>query len=205
MTENKNGVGREAFRDAIKFQLSPKDLRRVMLAYKLSKYGHRGQTRDGGERYFEHPKEVALIIINELRILDPDVIISALLHDLQEDSFILDWEDLEDIFGSRVVLSVRALTKEEGKDYFSNLLAADADVLLVKLADRLHNLRTLRECSDAKKRKQIKETREKFSKIIQELKSRSYRAAWRASYMEKAIFDQCDEIEKTLGEQNTPA
>jgi len=195
-------IGRQQFEALIKHQLAPSDFKRVMRAYRLSKYGHRGQERDCGERYFEHPKAVALIAIQELGILRSDTIASALLHDLQEDSFIATWEDVEDFFGKRVVRWVRALTKEGDKDYFSNLLNSDPDVLLVKCCDRLHNLRTLKGCKKEKQLKQILETREKFSKVIAVLKKKLGRKdLWRAEYLEMQIFGECDKIERSLSKR----
>ena len=81
-------VGREEFEKLLRFKMSPDNLKLVMKAYRMSKYGHRGQKRDSGERYFEHPKTVALIIAGEFKIYDHEVISAALLHDDVEDSFI---------------------------------------------------------------------------------------------------------------------
>ncbi|MBI4992398.1 MAG: bifunctional (p)ppGpp synthetase/guanosine-3',5'-bis(diphosphate) 3'-pyrophosphohydrolase [Candidatus Harrisonbacteria bacterium] len=195
-------VGRQQFEALIKHRLAPSDFKKVMRAYRLAKYGHRGQARDCGGRYFEHPKAVALIVIQELGIFRSDTIASALLHDLQEDSFIATWEDVEDFFGKKVVRWVRALTKEGDKDYFSNLLSSDPDVLLVKCCDRLHNLRTLKGCKREKQLGQILETREKLSKVIAVLKKKLNRKElWHAEYLEIQIFGECDKIEKSLSKR----
>ncbi|MDE2001207.1 MAG: bifunctional (p)ppGpp synthetase/guanosine-3',5'-bis(diphosphate) 3'-pyrophosphohydrolase [Patescibacteria group bacterium] len=192
-------MGREEFENLIRFSMSPSEFRRVMRAYQLSKHGHKGQSRETGERYFEHPKAVAVILIKELRMLDPDMIITALLHDIQEDSFILTWEDIEDIFGKNIVLYVRAVTKEPGKAYLENLLRAPTPALFVKLADRLHNLRTLGGCRPEKKMKQITETREKYIRVMHELQQRLPRnERWRSSYLREKILRQCTEIEETV-------
>ena len=192
-------MGRTEFELLIKFSISPSDFRRVMRAYQLSKHGHKGQSRETGERYFEHPKAVAVVLITELRITDPDTVIAALLHDIQEDSFILTWEDIEDIFGKDIVRYVRAVTKEPGKDYLENLLRAPTSALFVKLADRLHNLRTLEACRPEKKLKQIKETREKYIQIMEELRRRlPQNELWRSSYLKEKIFSECDKLERTL-------
>ena len=199
MESEEETVGRKAFEDLIRFSIPPSELRRVMLAYQFAKHGHKGQTRETGERYFEHPKAVALILIRELKILDPDAIITALLHDIYEDTFILTWENIEDVFGKDIVRYVRALTKEPGKDYLAHLLRAPTPVLFVKLADRLHNLRTLGGCRPEKKAKQIKETREKYVDVMEELKRRlPQNELWRSSYLREQILDRCAEIEKTL-------
>ena len=100
---------------------------------------------------------------------------------------------------------VRAVTKEDGKDYFPVLLQQnDCGVFFIKLADRLHNLRTLSGCSDKKKKKQILETREKFPAVIKELKRRldvETESNWQIDYLEKQIFGLCDQIEKELQAQ----
>ncbi len=199
MGEAQEKVGREQFADLLRIRLTPSELRRVMRAYKLAKNGHKGQLREDGERYFEHPKAVALILVNELKLFDADTIIIALMHDLQEDAFILDWEDIEDIFGANVLRCVRAVTKEPNKDYLGNLLEAPTAALFVKLADRLHNLRTLGACRPEKQLKQVKETREKYVKLMDELRRRLPRnEAWRASHLKEQILGRCAEVEKQV-------
>ncbi len=200
METTKEKIGREEFEKLVKFSLSPSDFRKVMLAYRLSKYGHRNQMRETGERYFEHPKAVALILIQELKLQDrADIITTALLHDLQEDTFLLEWDDIEFIFGENVVRSVRALTKEEEKPYHEQLESAPADVLLVKLSDRLHNLRTLGGCTDKKKQKQLIETREKYIPLVDRLNSRlAIGDQWRAAYFKEQISKICDTLEMEL-------
>lgn len=199
MGENRDRIGREKFAELLEFRLTSSELRRVMRAYKLAKYGHKDQLREDGERYFEHPKAVALILIQELKLFDADTIIAALMHDLQEDSFILDWDDIEDLFGKDVSRYVRAVTKEPNKDYLGNLLEAPTPALFVKLADRLHNLRTLGACRPEKRLKQIKETREKYMAVAEELRRRlSRNEAWRAAYLKEKILNCCAELEKAL-------
>jgi len=199
MSEYQERFGREKFVELLEFRLTSSELRRVMRAYKLAKYGHKDQRREDGERYFEHPKAVALILIQELKLFDADTIIAALMHDLQEDSFILDWEDIEDLFGKDVARYVRAVTKEPKKNYLENLLEAPTPAIFVKLADRLHNLRTLSACRPEKQLKQIKETREKYVKLMDELRRRlPQNEAWRAAYLKEQILGRCTEVEKEI-------
>jgi GTP pyrophosphokinase len=199
MGENQDKIGREKFSELLEFRLTTSELRRVMLAYKLAKYGHKDQRREDGERYFEHPKAVALILIQELKLFDADTIIAALMHDLQEDSFILDWDDIEDLFGKDVARYVRAVTKEPNKNYLENLLEAPTPALFVKLADRLHNLRTLGACRREKQLKQIKETREKYMLLAEELRRRlPQNEIWRASHLKEQILRQCAKIEASI-------
>lgn len=196
MNSIREKIGRKQFEDSVKYIFAPSEFQKIMLAYKLSKYGHKGQLRDSGERYFEHPKAVALILVEELNVGNPDIVIAALLHDIKEDSFILDWLDIESIFGRRAVMIVRAVTKEPGKDYFKNLFRGDYDVLLVKICDRLHNLRTLGTCRPEKIKKQLKETREYYGALIDALKSKlAAKQKWQADYLSGEILKECAKLE----------
>lgn len=170
MTEE-NHFGRADYEELIKKHFIPSQVRLIMLSYRLSKHGHRGQMRDGGGRYFDHPREVSLILLRQ-GIYDHEVIITALLHDVMEDSFILTWEDLEFIFGSRVCALVKLVTKEPGLPkplYFPRLLGGPPEAWLIKLADRMHNLKTLGSCTREKQIKQIKETHEKYFPLCQHI------------------------------------
>lgn len=126
---------------------------------------HGDQTRESGDLYFEHPLEVARIVL-EMR-LDSASVITALLHDTVEDTE-LTLEEIEHHFGSEVsklVDGVTKLTKIEFQpdnirqaENFRKLLLAMSDdirVLLVKLADRLHNMRTIEHISSSEKRARI--------------------------------------------------
>ncbi len=171
MVEKSPTFGRTQFEELLNRNFIPSQARLIMMAYRFSKYGHRGQAREGGGRYFNHPREAALILL-ERSVFDHEVIIAALLHDVMEDSFILTWPDLEFIFGSRICAIVKLLTKEPGlpkEQYIPRLLGGMPEAMLVKLADRLHNLTTLNECSREKQIKQIKETREKIYKLCDKL------------------------------------
>ncbi len=136
----------------------------IEAAYFFCKYAHRGQEREDGHRYFDHPRAVAWLLFNELHIHDAEMIIMALLHDLVEDSFIMTEKRLEKNFGRTVALGVRNLSKNTVDDreyYWTRLLeVADWRELWVKLADRLHNLRTLDACNAEKQRRKLEETRE---------------------------------------------
>ena len=109
---------RETFFHRFKGCLRPEDFKNLEAAYQLAKYGHghHGQRRDSGERYFEHLRETALILVDELEVTDPDLVISALLHDILEDTFILDVQMIGKIFGPRVELTVKTVTKPKKDD-----------------------------------------------------------------------------------------
>ena len=157
----------------------------IDLAYDLSKEAHRPQTRDEGTRYFDHPRSVAIILIDELKIKDPNIIIAALLHDTVEDSPIFgnrklpmkEWQEttlfrLTRIFNKEVARIVIALTKVGGSAfkskheaeqyYIVNLKRTGPKAVLVKMADRLHNLRTIGQTTKEKQKRKIQETREVY-------------------------------------------
>jgi len=155
--------GYELFFAPLQIALNPNDYERVQFAYFASKYGHAGQFREGGGRYFDHPKGAGWIYVSELGGRDPHVIIIILLHDLSEDTYLLSPYRMGLNFGEEIALDVRALTKlSEGKEtieeYLARVIARGARAILAKLCDRLHNLRTLSACSEEKRKRQIKET-----------------------------------------------
>lgn len=141
----KKEIGRTEFLSLLKGKFKKENLIRIEDAYNLSKYGHRTQLRDQGGRYFEHPKSVALILIKELNIFDRDLIIMALLHDIIEDTYLLSQKAIDKLFGKRVTSGLDYLTKTKSKEIYVKKLGKcnDVGVLIVKFADRLHNLRTL--------------------------------------------------------------
>lgn len=148
-------VGRLEFFNRIASDMSADQIKDVERAYRLAKYGHRGKYRIGGSpRYFEHPKAVAWILIDELGIRDHEMIIVALVHDLVEDEFVVDLELVERIFGPWVAKALGLVSRKKGEDGDQKILeSGDWRVILIKLADNLHNLRTLHVCSaDMRKR-----------------------------------------------------
>ncbi len=145
-------------------------------AYVYSMKAHGDQTRASGEPYFSHPLAVATIL-TELRA-DPATVATALLHDVVEDTDVTI-ADIDEVFGAEVARLVDGVTKlsqiehrdEASKqaENFRKLVVAMADdvrVLLVKLADRLHNMRTLNFISNKEKRERIAlETMEIFAPL----------------------------------------
>lgn len=137
----------------------------IEAAYEYAKVMHEGQMRSSGEPYYTHPVEVASIL-TELK-MDPATIVTAILHDTLEDTA-ATYEDLEKKFSKEVADLVNGVSKltriesqtMEGKqaENFRKLLLAmseDIRVLLVKLADRLHNMRTIEGISKEEKRRRI--------------------------------------------------
>jgi (p)ppGpp synthase/HD superfamily hydrolase len=147
-------------------------------AYTLAKYVHRAQKRkeigaDGlPMRYFEHPRRVALILMDTVGILDPVILCAALLHDTVEDSEELPPAAIERYWGSEVAALVQILSKVPYEGYLDRLLRyGDWRALLIKSADRLDNLRSLRvgEVTVEFRDRQIEETRVKYMPLFERM------------------------------------
>ncbi len=151
----------------------------IKKAYDLSKKAHSNQFRGSGEEYFTHPLAVANYLVNMK--LDSSTIITALLHDVVEDSEIT-LDNIKDDFGDEISKLVDGVTKLSKLDLkfgiaqaenFRKLLLASSDdirVLIVKLADRLHNIRTINGIhNDVKKSKICYETLEIFAPLAERL------------------------------------
>ncbi len=148
-------------------------------AYLVAREGHKGQTRASGEPYINHPLNVAAILA-ELQ-LDDKTIAAAILHDVAEDT-IFTLEELEDMFGKEISLLIDGVTKIS-KIYFKTkeqqqieayrklilATAKDLRVILIKLADRLHNMRTLKFMEESKRKRIAKETLELFAPLANRL------------------------------------
>ncbi|MGV6807890.1 MAG: RelA/SpoT family protein [bacterium] len=169
--------------DALKYKLSSylseQQVRRVGLAYKFAEKRHRGQFRQSGEPYISHPIAVANILA-DMR-LDYESIMAALLHDVIEDTSAskrqLNWR-----FGTKVAELVDGVSKlteiefaskaEQQAENFQKMalaMANDIRVVLIKLADRLHNMRTLSVLRPDKRRRIARETLEIYAPIAQRL------------------------------------
>ena len=136
----------------IRNRMSDEDMARIKQAYEFAALAHTGQTRKSGAPYIVHPIAVSKIVAEELE-LDANTIIAAFLHDVVEDT---DYtvEDIRERFGDDVAFLVATVTKQKKQKYnhskqidnFHQMLASvhyDVRALLIKLADRLHNMRTL--------------------------------------------------------------
>lgn len=145
--------------------------KQIEKAYCIAKESFRGIERDGGERYFEHLRCVALIIMVHLRIRDTNVIIAALLHDIIEDIEGWTYDRVRDTFGEEVAILVWYVTKPKVVEFggdkrardrrcHENFLHAPRGSIIIKLADRLHNLLTLWETTEEKRTRKIQETQD---------------------------------------------
>jgi len=166
----KAAENRESFfrRIALIFPTLDPRYRLIERAYNDAKEAFRGVNREGGERYFEHIRAVALIVIDHLRVRDADVIMAALLHDIVEDRD--DWTvaRVQEAYGERVALLVEYLSKPSSswgsRDerlhlYHSRFAEAPREFFVIKLADRWHNLLSLWECPLEKRLRKIAETK----------------------------------------------
>lgn len=169
MTTTHQTENRESFFARLRPIMAPSDILKVEVAYALAKHAHRHQERkeldSSGNpiRYFEHLRGTALNAIDGLGINDPDIIIACLMHDSIEDTADIHPAMLEHLFGSHVAQMVTLLTKTAGEKetYFRRLSNyADAATVIVKGCDRLHNLRSMKDCEIAFIDKQIHETEE---------------------------------------------
>lgn len=147
----------------------------IRAAYAFGLAAHEGQFRSSGEPYFSHPIEVAALL-TEVR-LDDATIITALLHDTIEDTG-ASYKEVAGKFGEEIAQLVDGVTKltnlelssvetAQAENFRKLLLAMSKDVrvLLVKLADRLHNMRTIKAMPPEKQRKKAHETMEIYAPL----------------------------------------
>ncbi|MBQ7064420.1 MAG: bifunctional (p)ppGpp synthetase/guanosine-3',5'-bis(diphosphate) 3'-pyrophosphohydrolase [Firmicutes bacterium] len=171
----------ETLIDTIKRYHPTSDLSKVENAYRVAAEAHAGQLRQSGEPYIIHPLHVA-ITLAELE-LDLESIEAGLLHDVVEDTKITD-EDILKMFGGDVAQLVDGVTKLKNLTYTTNdkeeiqaenyrkmfiAMAKDIRVILIKLADRLHNLQTLEYKSKEKQLEKARETLDIYAPIANRL------------------------------------
>ncbi len=155
------------------------DLLRIEEAYVFAEQAHHGQVRKSGEPYILHPLAVADIVVNMQ--MDTLSIIAALLHDVVEDTTV-SLEQIRERFGDTCAMLVDGLTKLERIQFRSKeeqqnenyrkmfiAMARDIRVIVIKLADRLHNMRTLKYQSEESQRRISYETLEIFCPIAHRL------------------------------------
>ena len=159
------------------------DLSKIVSAYEFADSYHKNQKRESGEPYISHPLAVAYILL-ELG-MDTDTVCAALLHDVVEDTP-CTLEELQKKFGADVAMLVNGVTKLGKMEIFTKeeqkaenirkiLLAMSEDirVIIIKLADRLHNMRTLNFCREEKRRTIAHETMNIYAPIAHRLGIRS--------------------------------
>jgi GTP pyrophosphokinase len=191
--------------------LEPHQVEEIYRAYQLGARAHEGQSRVSGEPYISHPVEVALIL-SEMR-MDANTIIAAILHDVIEDTPTLK-EHLVDEFGEEVADLVDGVSKLTKIDFRSRAeaqaenfrkmmlaMAKDIRVIIIKLADRLHNMRTLDAMPPDKRRRIARETMDIYApianrlgifKMRHELLDLSIKSAYPMRY--RALESACKEV-----------
>ena len=156
------------------------DISMIQKAYKIAHDAHEGQCRKSGEPYIIHPLCVA-IILADLE-MDKETIVAGLLHDVVEDT-VMTSEEIVQEFSAEVALLVDGVTKLGQLSYSSDkveeqaenlrkmflAMAKDIRVILIKLADRLHNMRTLKYMRPEKQKEKAQETMDIYAPIAQRL------------------------------------
>lgn len=202
--------------EKVRQQYAPEDQAIFEKAHMYAKSAHEGQMRLSGEPFFMHPCEVAGILV-DLR-LDMTTVIAGLVHDIVEDTTVTI-EQIEEKFGTEIAQIVDGVTKV-GKVSFSSkeehqaenlrkmflAMASDIRVILVKLADRLHNMRTLRYQSDEKRIEKAKETLEIYAPLAHRLGINAIK--WELedlslkSLDEKSYFEIADKLTETRAQRS---
>ena len=170
---------KELINSVLKYHPST-DISMIEKAYRVASEAHEGQKRKSGEPYIIHPLCVA-IILADLE-LDKETIVAGLLHDAVEDTW-MTYEEVEKEFGSEVALLVDGVTKLGQLSYSADkvevqaenlrkmflAMAKDIRVILIKLADRLHNMRTLQYMRPEKQQEKARETMDIYAPIAMRL------------------------------------
>jgi len=172
-------MGIESLIEKASTYMKETDIAKIREAYLFAAEAHKGQIRKSGEPYIEHPVAVAEILVNMQ--MDMTSAVAALLHDVVEDTNVT-LDDLRNRFGETLAMLVDGLTKLERIQFRSKeeqqnenyrkmfvAMAQDIRVILIKLADRLHNMRTLKFQSEEAQRRIAHETLEIYCPIAHRL------------------------------------
>lgn len=186
----------------------PYDTDKIMRAYRLADEAHEGQMRSSGEKYITHPLSVASILLDYL--MDTDTICAALLHDVVEDTE-TTLDEIRKKFGEDVAVMVDGVTKigqvplntkeEQQAENIRKILMAmskDIRVIIIKLADRLHNMRTLYARPPEKQRKTSLETMNFYAPIAHRLGMSDVKEEMESIAIHYLDPYGCKEIERLL-------
>ena len=215
MVNKKSVVFEEVLEEAKKYIHKPENIDLITRAYLFAKEQHEGQFRKSGEPYIIHAVQVGYTLA--LLRTGPKTVAAGFLHDTVEDCDV-ETEDIARLFGEEVASLVESVTKigalkfKDEKEYLASnhrkifiAMAKDDRVILIKLADRLHNMRTLQYMSEAKQKKIASETLEVYapiahrlgiSEIKNELEDLSFKYLNREKYFEIAKLVEKRESER---------
>ncbi len=193
----------------IKSKLTEEDKTFMSRAFKMGNHGHRFQRRKSGEPYFLHPIEVARIAFEEVG-LGPTAVICALLHDVVEDTE-YTLEDIKENFNPKITTIVDGLTKLDGlynvespqAENFKKVLSTlveDVRVVLIKMSDRLHNLRTIDHMPVHKKLKIAAETNYIYTPLAHRLGLYKIKTEYQDIYLKITEPEFYQEIETNIEE-----
>ena len=198
------------FIKAVKEQFQKEEVEEIKKAFKTAEAAHAGQKRSSGEPYIIHPVAVAFILLNFG--MDFQSIVAALLHDTVEDTTIL-LSQVSALFGKEIAALVDGVTKlekiplhteqeQQAENLRKMLLAMSEDirVIIVKLADRLHNIRTLDYVEEQKRRDKARETLEIYAPIAHRLGIRAMKEELEdraISFLDPVAYKEIEEALKT--------
>ena len=216
MSKEKNYTIEDLIEKASNYIFDDKQLEMIRIAYEFAVKKHKGQFRKSGEEYITHPLNVAIILTTISA--DYETLIAALLHDVIEDCD-CEREEIDEHFGKTVGNLVYGVSKlgrinfstenEYLIDYYKKIIVGmseDVRVIIIKLADRLHNMRTLWALPEEKQKKIAKETMEILAPIgdhlgIHKIKSELEDLALR--YLKPDVFyDIVEKLNKTKVERD---
>ena len=201
-----------ALKEKLSESLSKEDIEKIEKAFIIADEAHKEQKRRSGEPYIIHPLAVATILSD--MGMDTDSICAALLHDVVEDTPTTA-KEIRDVFGEDVELLVEGVTKlgqipfaaskeeEQSENIRKMFLAMSRDirVIIIKLADRVHNMRTLKFMPEEKRRYKARETLEIYAPLAHRLGIRAFKEELEdlaISFLDPVAYE---EIGRTLSEQ----
>ena len=182
-------IDHDGFMAMLESYNTPEEMHCIEAAYILAKGAHRNQKRYSGRRYFDHPREVAIILFKELQLPQWWLTVIALLHDTleAEKPSVNPWL-LNRVFGRRVTISLKSLSKIPKEGYYDRLREfGTAMDLIAKLTDTLHNARTLYACPLEIKEKQVREITAISLPLADLLISKFPSQKWRGEYLKTEI------------------
>lgn len=213
--EEERKIIRSAYRQllkCIKTEMTAEDRENIRNAFEIAVEAHQNQRRKSGEPYILHPIEVARICAEEIG-LGPTAIVAALLHDVVEDTDVT-LDDIEQKFGKKIAVIVDGLTKIDKAEAQENqqaenfkkilgTLIVDVRIVLIKMADRLHNMRTLDSMKAHKQLKIAAETEYIYAPLAHRLGLYNIKTEFQDLCLKITHRPEYDNIAKQLAQTRT--